>query len=78
MPFLLLNNINVNCIHLDDHINIDIKINLATMKSYKMKKHKKHQISILQTNGSLVTFLFESSPINDFVTALKTLLHTEK
>ncbi|XP_025420278.1 TBC1 domain family member 15-like isoform X1 [Sipha flava] len=58
--------------------NIDIKINLATMKSYKMKKHKKHQISILQTNGSLVTFLFESSPINDFVTALKTLLHTEK
>jgi len=43
-----------------------------------MKKHKKHQISILQTNGSLVTFLFESSPINDFVTALKTLLHTEK
>lgn len=48
------------------------------MKSYKMKKHKKYQISILQTNGSLVTFLFESSPISDFVTALKTLLHTEK
>lgn len=43
-----------------------------------MKKHKKYQISILQTNGSLVTFLFESSPISDFVTALKTLLHTEK
>ncbi|XP_060869267.1 TBC1 domain family member 15-like isoform X2 [Metopolophium dirhodum] len=62
----------------NDRSNIDIKINLATMKSYKMKKHKKHQISILQTNGSLVTFLFESSPISDFVTALKTLLHTEK
>lgn len=43
-----------------------------------MKKHKKHQISILQINGSLVTFLFESSPIKDFVTALNTLLCTEK
>ncbi|XP_050540595.1 TBC1 domain family member 15 isoform X2 [Daktulosphaira vitifoliae] len=63
--------------NLNDH-NIDIKINLATLKSYKLKKHKKHQISILQTNGSLVTFLFESSPINDFITALKTLLYTEK